>query len=1725
MPALVRSRLLSTLALLLLALYLAVPPAAVADIGVYVPPPSPGGSLSDASTAPTGTLLREVRTSSLQAAAASPGAGPGRILVIGPGIQQSLFPDPSLPNRISGTGAAADLTDPHGYGTLVASAILQVLPNAEITSRAVSALDANWTALNLSGLASALSYAHANRTSFDAVLLALPPAGALDPYAYLAGVNYGARIGGGLALLAEAIMENPAETNPPMAGVPLDLALRNQVFAKANARQRDAVEKFAARVAEWEAILAPLADLAAAGVAIVAPAGDLVTKDSAGAQIPVYPQSVYGLSARPEVITVGASYRHLDLLTGAITTRVSPASGAGPSLSLRPKPDLIAPADLLGLVPNNTVLAKGWPKASTHASNATTLDWAGGVADTACASLSGGYCALQGSSLVAAAVGAANLAATVASGTPSPAASRTGDDEEVLLGLAQAAASLAHAKTTCSERDLNPPCPAAGDVRDAYPWEEGAGELQGLLDLAAYSVPVPVGRAAFGELAFGAGASRTLPLWSGGAAPTGAQAALSHFAGAHPSGEARTGRWTDPGVSASLGPNGVTVSLAAGSYQGGFYAGALTLVTDTTTRASVSGAGLQADGASAGPAISADGRYVAFASGATNLEGSDTNAAADIFVRDRKAGATKRISVASDGTQASGASSEPSISADGRYVAFTSAASNLVAGDTNGAPDIFLRDRDTDADGVFDEAGAVATTRVSVSSSGAQASGASSAPAISGDGRYVAFSSLAADLVSGDANGVADVFVFDRLTAQTVRVSVSSSGAEGNGAASAPSLSGDGRYVAFASAASNLVTGDANGVSDVFVHDLVSRTTSRIEGSQGEGNGASTEPAVSADGRYLAFASAAANLDSADTNGVTDVFLHDRDTDADAIFDEPSETWTFRISVSSSGAQANGASSEPAISATGARVAFASAASNLVTGDANGAADIFLRDGAFGPTTRASVSSAGLEAAGASGSPALSATGRFVAFSSEAANLVGGDTNAAADVFVRDSLTGSWSYPVSVVRDQKATFHADYVYSERNTAAFDRREGERVEDATVALMPALPVKAGLVSKTFRFLQEHAPAQPLDQVVRFAVTKGGQFAAQTAQEVGTAVIDKVPPGYWRFYLISDYSLPAVQARGVGDGLGVAPGGGGPEVATVPGATLLVSSVAACAAAQSALGPLTEPCLSQDTSPLEKDPATGFCKLTSPTWSYWLYCGDAPFAAAAQVSSRAVHLIEYDQDPAQGEWKTCAADVPLDGTEVDFAALVAQASGPVCHPGQTVTAWTFRSLAPDCLAPTEKQAYPSGHPSDVTATYDYTLVPGSVAGANLSVGVLTYTFNLPTPNTYATIELNFSYKTENAVIAMMLSGTQEGVGDSAGSLVIAGDAALRVDPLLTVATTKGSVHKEWSVISGGSGQASLSLLLIPTTWIQTPLAAGLASVQICAPALKVKTRAKQVWGDAVVDAATPDPVQKLAQANAPVASQIQTTDQRTRARFNATSGQFDDVGAEREDLVFAVAVPKDTTRDPRPAGLEPTQNWNQVNPDQTGGPAYLFDLRRADTGQPLAGFKVFDPALGSNPIGACNVNDPEQAKAQLCQQWRTAQKRLDLTDMWMNGRFFGSLPLDAAAIAGANRSVVWVAADADDHGAFNCRYAVVESPDTQPGDPACASGRWDRPIAYPDKFTVSNFYGDHPSDGLNGSQTVIGGWVRVSQGQQNGRTVLTVGVTLPGLGEHTVSAYLN
>jgi hypothetical protein len=350
--------------------------------------------------------------------------------------------------------------------------------------------------------------------------------------------------------------------------------------------------------------------------------------------------------------------------------------------------------------------------------------------------------------------------------------------------------------------------------------------------------------------------------------------------------------------------------------------------TGTTELVSVDSSGKQGNSDSGlfSGAISADGQVVAFVSWATNLVTGDKNGVSDIFVHDRSTGVTERVSVNSSGGEANGPSDVPALSADGRYVAFECLASNLVSGDHNGVWDIFVHDRSTGA-----------TQRVSVDSSGVEGNGHCYGPSISRDGQVVAFGSEATNLVSGDTNRSPDVFVHDRGSGATEIVSVSSQGVQGSGISSNASVSGDGAFVAFSSLSNNLVPSDTNGFSDVFVRDRSAGTTERVsvDSSGGQANEVSDWSSISSDGQVVAFSSAASNLVAGDANQSFDVFVRDR---AAGTTEVASIGRSGGVGNDDSGDSGLGL----ALSGNGMVVAFESVATDLVSGDTNGTSDIFV---------------------------------------------------------------------------------------------------------------------------------------------------------------------------------------------------------------------------------------------------------------------------------------------------------------------------------------------------------------------------------------------------------------------------------------------------------------------------------------------------------------------------------------------------------------------------------------------------------------------------------------------------------------------------------------------------------------------------------------------------------------------------------------------------------------
>ena len=395
----------------------------------------------------------------------------------------------------------------------------------------------------------------------------------------------------------------------------------------------------------------------------------------------------------------------------------------------------------------------------------------------------------------------------------------------------------------------------------------------------------------------------------------------------------------------------------------------------------------EGNGPSWGPSTSADGRYVAFVSSATNLLGgdptNDTNDADDVFVVDRTEGTIVLASRDSAGLQANGASSHPSLSDDGRFLAFETVATNLVPGDANGALSDIVR-----VDLVDGTLALVSRRGVS----GVQGDDGSFAPSISADGGLVSFISQATNLVGNDTNHKVDAFVRNVASGTTTRVSTDSNNKQANNATYAVVLAGGGGFVAFSSIATNLVSGDTNGDRDVFFKNLATGKTVRasVRSDGRQGNASSEIEDISANGRLIVLNSFASNLIKNDTNNQGDVFVRDR-----------VDQTTARISKRGT-VEADDDSFNASISADGANIVFATRATNLQIGsDDNGATtDVFEFDAATKVLTRLTKDGEGGATDLGSYDAQITSDGSAVVFASLATDLVAGDGNGTDDVFV-----------------------------------------------------------------------------------------------------------------------------------------------------------------------------------------------------------------------------------------------------------------------------------------------------------------------------------------------------------------------------------------------------------------------------------------------------------------------------------------------------------------------------------------------------------------------------------------------------------------------------------------------------------------------------------------------------------------------------------------------------
>jgi Tol biopolymer transport system component len=415
------------------------------------------------------------------------------------------------------------------------------------------------------------------------------------------------------------------------------------------------------------------------------------------------------------------------------------------------------------------------------------------------------------------------------------------------------------------------------------------------------------------------------------------------------------------------------------------------------------------------PQMALDGASVAFSSDASNLVPDDRNGVADVFVRDLGKRRTVRVSVSSSGAQGNGPSHSPAISVDGTIVAFVSEATNLVPGDTNGTADIFVRDLSR-----------AKTKRVSIGPSGRQANGPSSMPALSLFGRWVTFDSAATNLAKNDENNHTDAFYHDRGTGRTRRLAPPGSIDPGTDVAwtTRASISYDGkvltflRQVARASEVGATSATDEPYRGDVFVqHRGKGSFTRRVKLTPRDNRYryVSDAPLVAADGRWVTF-TAQSVLDPDSIGRTVDRIFGglgksptvDNPLDQQGVFlyDTSGKYAPLGIARNFYGnPPLDGPSTWPSIASQGHAVAFSSDATNVVAGDTNAASDIFVWDSHERSTSRASMGPRGVEPNGASSRPTMSYEARYIAFASTASNLVPDDTNAVSDIFWHDRLT------------------------------------------------------------------------------------------------------------------------------------------------------------------------------------------------------------------------------------------------------------------------------------------------------------------------------------------------------------------------------------------------------------------------------------------------------------------------------------------------------------------------------------------------------------------------------------------------------------------------------------------------------------------------------------------------------------------------------------------------
>ena len=461
--------------------------------------------------------------------------------------------------------------------------------------------------------------------------------------------------------------------------------------------------------------------------------------------------------------------------------------------------------------------------------------------------------------------------------------------------------------------------------------------------------------------------------------------------------------------------------------------------------------------------VSDNGQFVVFLSYASDLATGDTNGTTDVFLYDRTSGQTTLVSHnASSNGSGNGSSSDPVISADGNWVAFVSAASNLGPTDNNGTQDVYLWSRATGTISLVSH----------VAGGASSGNNFSSLPSISDDGSVVAFLSRSTNLIAGmqNAYGYTNVYIYDRINSGAVRLvshlyNNQLAGATDYQPENPVALSGDGKYIAFQGKSSNF---DASNLGyyygSIYLWDAQSGTNVLVSmPTSGSANNASYSPSISDDGKFVTYPSDMSNLVANDNNGTTDIFLYDRIAVANVL-----------VSRTAAGTSGNSSSQDPAISGDGRFVAFSSYAGNLVTGDSNGASDVFVYDVQNGSVTLASRRSSGSGSGNSQSlSPSISNDGSLIAFQSSSSNLVDNDTNGTQDVFAFDRIAGK---VVLISRTPTGTGsgnsfsgpglvsgNGQFVVFQTNATNLVANDANNTGDVFIANLPTSPISIGPIT--------------------------------------------------------------------------------------------------------------------------------------------------------------------------------------------------------------------------------------------------------------------------------------------------------------------------------------------------------------------------------------------------------------------------------------------------------------------------------------------------------------------------------------------------------------------------------------------------------------------------------------------------------------------------------------